>query len=320
MRPALFVLACLSSTTALAAPAFPVVGTGQVECFSDSIGIPCPESGQPFHGQDAQHPAHEPHYVDNSDGTVTDTNTNLMWQKSPDTNGDGVVNAADKMTYEQAVEATKKFELAGKTDWRLPTIKELYSLITFNGTDSFGPQNADGAVILPFIDARYFDYAPGDEKAGERYIDSQFATSTLYEPGTGPFKDKTMFGVNFADGRIKGYGLQMPGGRGEKTFYVLLVRGNEGYGVNDFKDNGDGTVTDRTSGLMWSKADNGEGVDWNQALAFVQERNAENYLGYDDWRLPNAKELQNIVDYDRSPDMTGSAAIDPVFATTQVTK
>jgi hypothetical protein len=47
--------------------------------------------------------------------------------------------------------------------------------------------------------------------------------------------------------------------------------------------------------------------------------NEENYLGYSDWRLPNAKELQSIVDYTRSPDTTNSAAIDPLFTVTAIT-
>ena len=50
----------------------------------------------------------------------------------------------------------------------------------------------------------------------------------------------------------------------------------------------------------------------------MQEENAERYLGHDDWRLPNAKELQSIVDYSRSLDTTGSAAIDPVFDATRI--
>ena len=39
---------------------------------------------------------------------------------------------------------------------------------------------------------------------------------------------------------------------------------------------------------------------------------------YDNWRLPNAKELQSIVDYTRSPQTTNSPAIDPVFETTEI--
>mgnify|MGYP006267894679 CR=1 FL=1 len=102
--------------------------------------------------------------------------------------------------------------------------------------------------------------------------------------------------------------------------YVRYVRGNPGYGKNDFRDNGDGTITDRATGLMWSKADSQTGMDWPAALAWVQKKNAENHLGHGDWRLPDAKELQSIVDYTRSPSTTGSAAIDPVLEVTAVTR
>ncbi|MFC1916341.1 DUF1566 domain-containing protein [Chloroflexota bacterium] len=54
-------------------------------------------------------------------------------------------------------------------------------------------------------------------------------------------------------------------------------------------------------------------MDWEDALAWVQRKNEENYLGYSDWRLPNAKELQSIVDYTQSPQTTCTAAIDPIF-------
>ena len=72
---------------------------------------------------------------------------------------------------------------------------------------------------------------------------------------------------------------------------MLCVRGNPSYGKNDFHDNGDGTITDRATGLMWSKADSGKGMNWEAALAWVQAKNAKKYLGHNDWRLPNAKEL-----------------------------
>ena len=163
--------------------------------------------------------------------------------------------------------------------------------------------DVDTSRLTPFIDTKFFKFAYGDTRAGERVIDSQYASSTKYVGKSARGFDK-LFGVNFADGRIKGYDLQMPGGGVEKTFFVLCVRGNPSYGKNDFHDNGDGTVTDRATGLMWSKADSGKGMNWQDALAWVQKKNAEKFLGHDDWRLPSVKELQSIVDYTRSPDTT----------------
>jgi hypothetical protein len=82
-----------------------------------------------------------------------------------------------------------------------------------------------------------------------------------------------------------------------------------------FVDNGDGTVTDNCTGLMWQKdtADvNGDGkidgadtLPWCDALAYCENLS---FAGHDDWRLPNVRELQSIVDYGRP-----SPPIDPVF-------
>ncbi len=73
-----------------------------------------------------------------------------------------------------------------------------------------------------------------------------------------------------------------------------------------FADNGDGTVTDNCTGLMWQKdtADvNGDGHStgqdyavWCDALAYCENLS---FAGHDDWRLPNVRELQSIVDYGR---------------------
>lgn len=296
---------------------YPVVDTGQTTCYGNSNEIACPAAGEAFYGQDAQHTGNAPAYVDNGDGTVTDQVTGLMWQQSPDTDGDGDIDAADKLTYDEAVaypDALNVEAFAGYTDWRLPTIKESYSLILFSGVDPSGYEGTDTSGLIPFIDTNYFDYAYGDTDAGERIIDSQWASTNLYVGNTG-----MLFGVNFADGRIKGYGLTMPFGNLEKTFFTVCVRGNTSYGINDFSDNGDGTVTDNATELMWSQNDSGEGLHWEEALAWVEARNAQGYLGHDDWRLPNVKELQSILDYTRSPDTTSSAAIDPVFDATSIT-
>ena len=290
-----------------------VVDTGQGSCYDNSGEITCPDSGSAFYGQDAQHSGHAPSYTANGDGTVSDNVASLVWQQSPDTDGDGDIDAADKMTSSQSSTYCQDLELGGYSDWRLPDIKQLYSLLDFSGLDPSGYEGTDTSGLTPFINTSYFDFAYGDTSAGERIIDAQYASSSAYAASS-----SKVFGVNFADGRIKGYDLTMPGGS-EKTFYVKCVRGNTDYGTNSFVNNSDGTLTDQASGLMWAQADSGSGMNWQAALAWVQARNAENYLGYKDWRLPDAKELQSILDYSRSPDTSGSAAIDPLFSATSFT-
>ncbi|MCG8471625.1 MAG: DUF1566 domain-containing protein [Desulfobacterales bacterium] len=294
-----------------------VVDTGQRGCYNPSgIEITCPLAGAGLGGQDAGVDGNTPRYNANGNGTVTDLNTGLMWQQSPDTNGDGVINASDKVTQAQAETAASNLSLGGHTDWRLPTIKELYSLIDFSGIDPSG-LSGNSSNFTPFIDTSVFGFAYGDETAGERVIDAQFVSSTFYVGDGAPGMGGLLFGVNFADGRIKGYGLNGP--MGEKTFYLLCVRGNSEYGENDFVDHGDGTITDRATGLMWTREDSGSGMDWGEALYWVQQKNAQGHFGHSDWRLPNAKELQSLVDYARSPDTTNSAAISSLFETTAIT-
>jgi hypothetical protein len=281
---------------------FIIVDTGQ-EAFYDNHGkINEPQPGDAFYGQDAHYQGTQPSYVDNGDGTVTDLNTGLMWQQIP----------GDKLTWADAVAGADSCSLAGYDDWRLPTIKELYSLIDFNGITGMSVDTS-----VPYIDTHYFDFEYGDTRAGERHIDAQYWSSTEYV-GTTMNGDATVFGVNFADGRIKGYPRDTgPGGLPMRQF-VRYVRGNPDYGLNDFIDNGDGTIIDHATGLMWSQDDSGEGMNWEDALAWVQQMNEENYLGYNDWRLPNAKELQSVVDYTRAPATTNSAAIDPIFSVTSI--
>jgi uncharacterized protein DUF1566/EF hand domain-containing protein len=285
---------------------YTVVDTGQIRCYDTSRIIRYPQPGKLFFGQDAQYIGTQPKYKDNGDGTVMDLNTGLMWQKDP----------GHKKTYSQAVAGAARCRTGGHRDWRLPSIKELYSLILFSGTDPDPRGGSSG--MTPFIDAKAFKFQYGKTSDGDRIIDAQYATSTRYVSTT-MGGNKTMFGVNFADGRIKGYPVGVTGRRREKTYYVMYVRGNRSYGKNDFKDDAGGTVTDRATGLMWMKVDsaklkagrkkNGK-LNWQQALTWAE---GLTYAGHSDWRLPNAKELQSIVDYSRSPDTTRSAAIDPIF-------
>jgi hypothetical protein len=129
--------------------------------------------------------------------------------------------------------------------------------------------------------------------------------------------DSTVFGVNFVDGRIKGYPKYMPGSNNTNPniMYFRMVRGRTDYGINNYVDNNDGTITDNATCLMWQQADDSIARDWEHSLAYAENLNLAEYT---DWRLPNAKELQSIVDYTRCPDVTNSPAIDPLFSTTMI--
>ncbi|MDY6991713.1 MAG: DUF1566 domain-containing protein, partial [Pseudomonadota bacterium] len=301
--------------------------TGQNSCYDvNNNAIACPAEGESLYGQDAQYMAPAPSYTDNNDGTITDNITGLTWQKDPDTNGDGVINANDKKTYEEVLagaEALNTQALGGCTQWRVPTIKELYSLIDFNGVTGISADYMtvpDDSVL--YIDTTYFEFDYGDTANGDRYIDAQYWSSTDYV-STLMNGLQGNFGVNFVDGRIKGYGAE-PG----NIRYVRYVCGDSGYGVNEFVDNGDETITDNYSNLMWLQNDSGAfetgytndyapagSLNWEEALAWCE---GLDFGGYTDWRLPNAKELHSIVDYSRSPDTTDSAAIDPLFNATRL--
>ncbi|MFN2284234.1 MAG: DUF1566 domain-containing protein, partial [Anaerolineae bacterium] len=236
----------LAATPQTATLTYPVVDTGQDKCYNALTETACPDEGTAFYGQDAQSDGNQPSYTDNGDGTVTDNVTGMLWQQSPDTDSDGDIDAADKFTYSEAVAYCEDLALAGHDDWQLPSIKQLYSLMDFRGTDP-PPEGGNTAGLVPFIDTDYFAFAYGDTTAGERIIDAQFASSTLYV-GTVMNGAQAMFGLNLADGRIKGYPTS-------KTFYVYCVRNTGSYGVNDFHDNGDGTITDNATGLTWAQDD-----------------------------------------------------------------
>ena len=77
---------------------------------------------------------------------------------------------------------------------------------------------------------------------------------------------------------------------------VLIVFGYIVANVNAadrFVANGDGTVSDKKTGLMWAAKDNGDLISWPNALTFSQNYNAG---GYTDWRMPTLEELKSLFD------------------------
>ena len=277
--------------------------TAQSKCYSNDAQISCPKKGEAFYGQDAQYLSFSPSYKDNGDGTVTDLVTGLIWTKDVDDK---------KLSLEEAQSKAKSLHVGGHSDWRVPTLKELYSLIDFRGYTGFakGGSNTNQAPsnVIPFINTDFFDFKYG--ASDERYIDAQWLSSTKYVSTT-MNNQQTLFGVNFADGRIKGYGYRRAeSNQDTKKFYVRYVRGTSSYGKNNFEESKEGILLDSVTNLMWTKKDSQKTMNWKESLGYCENLDLG---GFNDWRLPNAKELQYIVDYSRSPDTTSSPAIDEKF-------
>ncbi|WP_376877871.1 DUF1566 domain-containing protein [Albirhodobacter sp. R86504] len=290
---------------------YPLVDTMQDRCF-DLMGdvINCPAAGHALYGQDAQDIRTPADYTDNGDSTVTDNVTGLLWQKTP---------TSDRLQYADALAACETLDLGGRTDWRMPSIKELYSLADFRG-ELLRPEEGEPR---PYLGTEAFDFAYPD---GPMIFAGQYWSSTLHVKG--PVingRNQGAFGFNFADGHIKSYGTGLdfytgapsatsglPTGDGKAPGnFLRCVAGDAGvYGVNEFTDNGDGTVTDTATGLMWQQSDDGTRREWADAMAYCE---ALDLGGHGDWHLPDSKALQSIVDYDR----TSIPAIDPIFGTTQ---
>ena len=119
----LALLFCCACRDAAAAKFNPLPDTGQALCY-DTHGaeIPCPAQGQALYGQDANYQGLQSAFIVNGDGTVTDMNTGLMWQESGDDT---------ERTHIQAINYCMEVETGGYSDWRLPTIFELGSIIDY---------------------------------------------------------------------------------------------------------------------------------------------------------------------------------------------
>jgi hypothetical protein len=282
--------------------------TAQNRCYDNSNIIKCNDKNSNFYGQDGDFIINKPNYIDNRDGTITDNVTKLMWSKRVD---------SKKISLEDALIDAKYMTLGGYDDWRVPTIKELYSLIDFRGYTGFTRGDKSMTTVpsnaIPYINTNYFEFKYG--ASNERYIDAQWLSSTKYVSTT-MNNMQTLFGVNFADGRIKGYGYKKANSFfNKKKFYVRYVRGTTQYGKNDFVDNKNQTLTDKSTNLTWTKQDSKEPMSWEEALEYAKNLRVG---GYDDWRVPSAKELQYIVNYSKSPDTTYSPAIDDKFSLTAI--
>jgi hypothetical protein len=237
--------------------------TGQTLSYTDTFG------------EDSDYTINPPHYTKldisgnvldigaSSWAMVRDDVTGLIWEVKT---GDGTIHDKDdRYTWQAAqdefIAQLNSDNFGGHSDWRLPSAQELCSIVN-KGTAS------------PAVDTDFFPNT---------------VPSAIYLTSTSDSVDTdNLWPVYFRHGYISKVGKI-------NSNHVRAVRGAQ-KNTNLMIDNGDGTVTDTNSGLMWQQAEAGH-MSWQEALAYCE---ALELAGYDDWRLPNYNELLSIVDYEKT--------------------
>ena len=141
--------------------AFPqVVQSGQTECF-DEFGAPIDCSGTGQDGEFGKGRSKARRFTDNSDGTVTDKLTGLIWLKDPSCFGtaswSGALSAANTL---RAGACSKLTDESEPGDWRLPNVREMASLLDYGRMDPALPPDH------PFSRAKSGFYWTSTNKAG----------------------------------------------------------------------------------------------------------------------------------------------------------
>jgi hypothetical protein len=264
------------ATTLSFSAVFRLPDTGQTKCYRATDPwdeIPCAGTGQ-----DGEYNINPLSYTDNGNGTVTDNNTGLMWQKEDDGNIYNWCQASG--TYHPEYNPSSQnvcgsITLGSYSDWRLPSKKELITIVNY-GIPFPGPT----------IDPVFTNTNP-------RYFWSSSALAS---------RPDLVWGVNFAGAGYGGSCVAM-GNMYDDFIAVRCVRGGK-FPSHNFVDNDDGTITDNVTGLMWQQGEPGI-MPWDAALSYC-----ESLLlgGNSDWRLPNIKELESLTD-----DSRDNPAIDKTF-------
>lgn len=160
-------------------------------------------------------------------------------------------------TWDAAVSYCEVLGLAGYADWRLPDEYELQSIL-------------DYGHLFPYINETFFPGTPPSHYWAVNEYAENFDWAW-----------EVHFGEAFLTPKLK-----------SDNSYARCVRGETM--APFFTDNGDGTVTDNVTGLMWQQEDDDTMRGWEGALAYCE---GLELAGHADWLLPDIKELGSITDY-----------------------
>lgn len=257
---------------------------------SNTAPAPVPVTGQTT----AQYPGDDgalkrgvpwptPRFTNHGNGTVTDNLTGLMWSQ----------NAAPRSVsqWTTGLEFCNAYALADYADWRMPNLREMLSLVNYGNS---APPLPTGH---PFIGV----------PAAFTYWTS---TSSREDPLRAWRVESGATSIAYKDGGFSHYVWPVRGSNTLSTLAPVPVTGQTAsHAPRDdgalrvgvplpawrFVINGDGTISDRLTGLMWTQNVRplGAGSTWINAL---EACGAWTFAEHADWRLPNVRELHSLID------------------------
>ena len=276
-------------------------------------------------------------YTDNGDGTITDNNTGLMWEKKSDDGGLhdkdrnhawslGAATVDTVWDWLDDVNVEGGTGFAGYDDWRLPNAKELESIVHYENPTptvarAFNNHCVAGVTVLTgscTADKGYWSSTTwarvtsrawyvsfwdvdGGLSVGDK--DSGYRVRAVRGGSSGP-------GAFPATGQITPY----PADKNDGIPGPVAVPDDGTIRAGaplSFTDNGDGTITDDNTGLVWEKKSNDGSFLHDQYNVYwwsgnsaeetiwdwLDDLNSASFGGSKHWRIPNARELLSIVDF-----------------------
>lgn len=303
--------------------------TGQTGCYaSDGTPRACAGSGEDGEFQIGVG-SPSPRFVDHGDGTVTDLLTGLMWLKDADcddpsgaswSNWETILAWVDDFNAGSMMECAE-YVAGTYTDWRLPSVRELASVIDYGQVDPALPAghpfvnvpwDTDGNFSYGFASSSVIPSLPTADKfwvVSSRDGQIRGNDGDLESPGAQaiwPVRGTTQGTVRVEDSGYRSDQCYASGGAPTPctgTGQDAELQAGVAWPTPRFTDHGDGTVTDELTGLMWLKDRLclGDGLTWQEALDSVTDFNTTAVAcaeytpqTHTDWRMANIKELDSL--------------------------
>ncbi|MCH8156229.1 MAG: DUF1566 domain-containing protein [Nitrospinae bacterium] len=214
-------------------------------------------------------------FLDNKDGTVTDLVNKVMWVKN-----DTWIELSRQVTWHESQDYAREMngkKFAGYNNWRIPTASEARLLFDEEASNT-------------------------DVQGGEVHLNTVFPSGCGFSTWTSETRGaKAAMGYDLRSAYEFWLAKENDGFPSAVRLVRQLTGGEDSTeGEPRFVNNGDGTVTDHETQLMWKADDSYLDMDkwltWGEAKTYTQQLNRQYFAKYTDWRMPTRKEIQTIFD------------------------